>query len=78
MFKVGDKFSYHCPFTGGYISCVITEVRETEVLTKSINAEIDGTFDVEETYPLKTDENGQYIEMWKCGGHVAKCYSEVK
>lgn len=76
MFKIGDTFSYHCPFTGGHSTCVITEIKETEVIAKVINEEIDGTFEIEDTYPLCSDENGQYIELWKYRDHVAKYYAE--
>ena len=63
-FEVGQHYMWTSWFTGGQSYYTVKEVIDTKVVFAEYRREIDGEYEMEETFEIHTDENGdQYLVM---------------
>ena len=79
-FKIGEKFTSHCPWTGGAASYEVETIRKTstkQIACKVFRHELDGEHKDTEVFEVHTDEQGnEYIVLWTIGEHEGRYYAE--
>lgn len=77
VFAVGQRYEWTSWFTGGVSYLTVKEIKNSKLTFSEYRMEIDGEYEIEESFDIAKDENGdEYIVMCEYRGEISKLYAE--